>query len=146
MWSRLLSPLRWLARGASRAASAVAGWLRGPLKGLARKLALRSAIQHLPAPLRALAAKVAPGQAHNFGRRWLRATLIVAGALGLVVAVLVSPVAAIIALPIVAIMALVRWQRRRRKTHASDATHNGHNRGFDTSALTNAGRPVTVGS
>jgi cobalamin synthase len=91
--SGLLAPLRWLGRR---------------LSGL-----MRSVARHLPAPLRWLARLLAPGKKRGFGFWWLLATLAVAVALGLVVALLLSPVAGLIALLVVAIWALVRRRRKR---------------------------------
>src|SRR4051794_10231039 len=76
--SGLLAPLRWLGRR---------------LSGLVRSVA-----RHLPAPLRWLARLLAPSKKRGFGFWWLLATLAVAVALGLVVALLLSPVAGLIAL------------------------------------------------
>ncbi|MCW3049741.1 MAG: hypothetical protein JWO74_4025 [Solirubrobacterales bacterium] len=83
-------------------------WLRGKLSGLVRSVARR-----LTAPLRWLARLLAPGRKRGFGFWWLVATLAVALALGLVVALLLSPIAGLIALLIVAIWALVRRTRKR---------------------------------
>jgi hypothetical protein len=86
--SILLAPLRWFGRG---------------LSGLARCVA-----KHLPAPLRWLGRLFDPDAERGFGFWWLVATIGVAVALGLVVALLLSPVAGLIALLVVAIWALVR--------------------------------------
>jgi Flp pilus assembly protein TadB len=89
--------------------------LLAPLRWLGRRLSslVRSVARHLPAPLRWLARLLAPGKKRGFGFWWLLATLAVAVALGLVVALLLSPVAGLIALLVVAIWALVRRRRKR---------------------------------
>jgi hypothetical protein len=114
--SALLAPLRWLARKLSGLVRWVAKRLRAPLRPLARLLMLRWAAKHLPAPLRWLGRLLAPGPERGFGFWWLVATLAVAVALGMVVALLLTPVAGLIALLVVAIWALVR--RHRRDDHA----------------------------
>jgi Flp pilus assembly protein TadB len=91
--SRLLAPLRWLRRKLSRLVRWVA--------------------RHLPAPLIRLASLFDPRRERGFGFWWLVATVAVAVALGMVVALLLSPVAALIALLVVAIWALVRARRRK---------------------------------
>jgi Flp pilus assembly protein TadB len=98
--SGLLAPLRWLGR---------------KLSGLVRWVA-----KHLPAPVRWLARLSAPGRERGFGFWWLVATLGVALALGMVVALLLTPVAGLIALLVVAIWALVRQRRRRRRRKRDD--------------------------
>jgi hypothetical protein len=70
--------------------------------------------QHLPAPLRWLARLFDPDRKRGFGFWWLVATLAIAVALGMVVALLLTPVAGLIALLVVAIWALVRRRRRKR--------------------------------
>jgi Flp pilus assembly protein TadB len=71
-------------------------------------------VKRLPAPLRWLGDVIAPDRERSFGFWWLVATLGVAVALGMVVALLLSPAAGLIALLIVAIWALVRGHRRKR--------------------------------
>jgi uncharacterized membrane protein len=75
---------------------------------------LRSVARHLATPLKWLGRLFAPGRERGFGFWWLVATLAVAVALGMVVALLLSPVAGLIALLVVAIWALVRRRRRKR--------------------------------
>jgi Flp pilus assembly protein TadB len=80
--------------------------------------------KHVPAPLRGLGRLLAPGRERGFGFWWLVATVAVAVAIGIVVALLLVPVAGIIALLVVAIWALVRRHRRKRDdcdSHASRA-------------------------
>jgi hypothetical protein len=93
--SGLLAPLRWLGRR---------------LSGLVRWVA-----KHLPAPVRWLGRLFAPGRERCFGFWWMVATLSVAVALAMVVALLLTPVAGLIALLVMAIWALGRRRRRRRK-------------------------------
>jgi hypothetical protein len=112
--SGLLAPLRWLGRKLSGLVRWVAKGLRAPLRPIARLLMPRWVAKHLPAPLRWLGGLFAPGRDRGFGFWWLVATLGVAVALGLVVALLLTPVAGLIALLVVAIWALVRRRRRRR--------------------------------
>jgi hypothetical protein len=102
----LLAPVRWLARKLS-------GLVRWVAKPIARLLMLRSVARRLARPLRWLGRLLAPGKKRGFGFWWLLATLAVAVALGLVVALLLSPVAGLIALLVVAIWALVRRRRKR---------------------------------
>jgi Flp pilus assembly protein TadB len=115
----LLAPLHWLGRKLSGLVRWVAKRLRAPLRPIARLLMLRWVANHLPAPLRWLGRLVAPGGEHGFGFWWLVATLGVAIALGILVALLLAPVAGLIALLVVAIWVLVR--RRRRKRDDRDA-------------------------
>jgi uncharacterized protein involved in cysteine biosynthesis len=82
------------------------------LRAIARLLMLRWVAEHLPAPLRWLGRLL--GGEHGFGFWWLVATVCIAVALGLVVALLLSPVAGLIALLVVAIWALVRRHRHKR--------------------------------
>jgi hypothetical protein len=100
--SGLLAPLRWLGR-------TLWGLVCRPLGRLVRAVA-----EHLPAPLRWLGRLFVPGGKHGFGFWWLMATLCVALALALVVALLLAPVAGLIALLVVAIWALVRHRRHKR--------------------------------
>jgi cobalamin synthase len=102
--------LRWLGRKLSALVRWVAKRLRAPLRPIARLLMLR----HLAKPMRWLGRLFIPGKERGFGFWWLLATLAVAVALGMVVALLLSPVAGLVALLIVAIWALVR----RRRKHA----------------------------
>jgi Flp pilus assembly protein TadB len=101
--SGLLAPLRWLGRK-----------LSGLVRGLARRL---------PAPVRWLGRLFAPGRERGFGFWWLVATLGVAIAVGLVVALLLTPVAGLIALLVVAIWALVRRRRRKRDDRSPRLPH-----------------------
>jgi membrane protein implicated in regulation of membrane protease activity len=78
--------------------------LLAPLRWLARKLSGLA---------RSVARLLVPGRERGFGFWWLVATLAVAVALGMVVALLLSPVAGLIALLAVAIWALVRRRRKR---------------------------------
>jgi hypothetical protein len=117
----LLAPLRWLGRKLSGLVRWVAKRLSAPLRPIARLLMLRWMAQHLPAPLRWLGGLFAPGRERGFGFWWLVATLAVAVAIGMVVAVLVAPVAGLIALLVVAIWALVR-RRRHKRDDRDDST------------------------
>jgi hypothetical protein len=113
--SALLAPLRWLRRKLSDLVRWVAERLRAPLRPIARRLMLPWVAKHLPAPLRRLACLLAPGRERGFGFWWLVATVGVAIALGMVVALLLTPVAGLIALLVVAIWALVRRRRRKQR-------------------------------
>jgi hypothetical protein len=104
--SVLLAPVRWLGRRLS-------GLVRWVAKPIARLLMLRSVARHLATPLRWLGRLLAPRKKRGFGFWWLLATIAVAVALGLVVALLLSPVAGLIAVLVVAIWALVRRRRKR---------------------------------
>jgi hypothetical protein len=119
--SGLLAPLRWLARKLSGLVRWVAKRLRAPLRPIARLLMLRSVARHLATPLRWLGHLLAPGKKRGFGFWWLLATLAVAVALGMVVALLLSPVAGLIALLVVAIWALVRRRRKRADRTSREA-------------------------
>jgi hypothetical protein len=119
--SGLLAPLRWLGRKLSGLARWVVKRLGSPLRPIARLLMLRWVAEHLPAPLRWLARLVAPDREHGFGFWWLVATLGVAIALGILVALLLTPVAGLIALLVVAIWLLVRRRRRKRDDRTSPA-------------------------
>jgi apolipoprotein N-acyltransferase len=90
--------------------------LRAPLRWLGRKLSglVRRLARHVPAPVRWLGRLFAPGRERGFGFWWLVATLGVAVALGMVVALLLTPAAGLIALLVVAIWALVRRRRHKR--------------------------------
>jgi apolipoprotein N-acyltransferase len=98
----LLAPLRWLNR---------------KLSGLVRRVA-----RHVPAPVRWLGRLFAPGRERGFGFWWLVATLGVAVALGMVVALLLTPAAGLIALLVVAIWALVRRRRHKRADSMGSST------------------------
>jgi hypothetical protein len=111
--SALLAPLRWLGRKLSGLVRWAARRLQAPLRPIARLLTLRWVADRLPAPLRWLGRLIA-GRERGFGFWWLVATLGVAVALGLVVALLLTPVAGLIALLLVAIWALVRRRRHKR--------------------------------
>ena len=109
--SDLLAPLRWL----GRKLSALVSWVGERVRPIARFLQLRSVAKHVPAPLRRWLGRLfAPGTDRGFGYWWLVATLGIAVALGMVVALLLTPVAGLIALLVVALWALVRTLRRRR--------------------------------
>jgi hypothetical protein len=110
----LLAALRRLGRELSGLVRWVAKRLRAPLLPIAQVLILRWIATKLPAPLRWLAGLLVPGRERGFGFWWLVATLGIAVALGLVVALLVTPVAGLIALLVVAIAALVHRHRRKR--------------------------------
>jgi hypothetical protein len=112
--SGLLASLRWLRRRLSRLARWVAQRLRAPVRPIARMLLVRWVATHVPAPLRWLGRLLAPGKERDFGFWWLLATLAVALALGMVVALLLTPVAGLIALLVVGVWALVRRRRRKR--------------------------------
>ena len=122
--SGLLAPLRWLGRRLSGLVRWVAKRLWAPPRLIARLLALRSVARHLATPLRWLGRLLAPGRERGFGFWWLMATLAVAVALGMVVALLLSPAAGLIALLVVAIWALVR-RRRKRESRTSRAPARG---------------------
>jgi len=114
----LLAPLRWLGRKLS-------GLLRWAAKRLAaplRRLMPRWVPKHVPAPLRWLGRLLAPGRERGFGFWWLVATLVIAVALGMVVALLLTPVAGLIALLVVAIWALVRRRRSKRERRSSSSS------------------------
>jgi Flp pilus assembly protein TadB len=64
----------------------------------------------------------APRKERGFGFWWLVATLGVALALGIVVALLLTPVAGLIALLVVAIWALVRRRRHKRARRRDQKT------------------------
>jgi hypothetical protein len=130
-----LAPLRWLGRKLSGLVRWVAKRLQDPLRPIARLLMLRWVANHLPAPLRWLGGLFDPGRARGFGFWWLVATVGIAVALGMVVALLLAPVAGLIAFLVVAIWALVR--RRRHKRDDAD-TRRG------TPGRTSAEAPATV--
>jgi hypothetical protein len=145
--SRLLAPLRWLGRKLSGLVRWVVKRLRAPLRPIARLLMLRWVAEHLPAPLRWLGRLFAPGREHGFGFWWLMATLAVAVALGLVVALLLAPVAGLIALLVVAIWLLVRRRRRKRDDRdirTSRAPARGTKERFGTPGRTGAEAPATA--
>ena len=97
-----LAPLRWLGR---------------KLSGLVRRVA-----RHVPAPVRWLGRLFAPGRERGFGFWWLVATLGVAVALGMVVALLLTPAAGLVALLVVATWALVRRRRHKRTGSMGSST------------------------
>lgn len=110
--SRLLAPLRWLGRKLWGLVRWVAEPLRAPLRPVARLLMLGPVVRRLATPLKWLGRLLVPERERGFGFWWLVATIAIAVALGLVVAVLLSPVAGLIALLVVAIWALVRRRKR----------------------------------
>jgi hypothetical protein len=118
--SGLFAPLRWLARKLSGLVRWVGRRLRAPLRPIARVLMLRWMAEHLPAPLRWLGRLITPDRERGFGFWWLVATLAIAVALGMVVALLLTPVAGLIALLVVAIWALVRRHRHKREDGDAD--------------------------
>ena len=120
--SGLLAPLRWLGRKLSGLARWIAKRLQAPLRPIAGLLLLRWLANHLPAPLRRLGHLIAPDTERGFGFWWLVATLGIAVAVGMVVALLLTPVAGLIALLVVAIWALVRRHRRKRDDRDSRAS------------------------
>ena len=137
--SGLLAPLRWLRHKLSRLARWVAQQLRAPLRPIARLLLLPWVARHVPAPLRWLGRLFAPGKERGFGFWWLVATVAVALALGMVVALLLTPVAGLIALLVVAIWALVRRRRRKRDdgdNRPEPAPARGNKERFDTPGRT----------
>jgi Flp pilus assembly protein TadB len=83
-----------------------ARWLRERAAALLRKL--RS-------PLATLLRAAAGDREPSLGARWLMVTLIVALALGMVLAALLSPVVGVLALIGVGVWALVRRSRGRRR-------------------------------
>ena len=135
--SALLAALRWLGRKLAGLGRWAAKRLQGPLRPVARLLVLRWVAEHLPAPLRWLGRFFGPPSERGFGFWWLVATLAVAVALGLVVALLLTPVAGIIALLIVAIWALVHRRRRKRDDGDDDGA-----RARDIPAPTGAEAPA----
>jgi hypothetical protein len=121
--SGLFAPLRWLGRKLSGLVRWVGRRLWAPLRPIARVLMLRWAVEHLPAPVRWLGRLLTSGKERGFGFWWLVATLAIAVALGMVVALLLTPVAGLIALLVVAIWALFR--RRRDKQQDCDDPTSG---------------------
>jgi Flp pilus assembly protein TadB len=90
-----------------------ARWLRERAAALLRKL--RS-------PFAALLGASTGDRDPSFGARWLRVTLVVALALGVVLAALLSPVVGLLALLGVGVWVLVRRTRgRRRNRQAADS-------------------------
>ena len=138
--SPLLAPLRWLARKLAGLGRWAAKRLQAPLRPVARLLMPRWVAKHVPAPLRWLGRLLASGRERGFGFWWLVATLAVAVALGLVVALLLTPVAGLVAFLIVAIWALVR-RRRRKRDDGDDRTPGARARGIP--APTGAKAPAT---
>jgi hypothetical protein len=130
--SGLHAPLRWLRRKLSGLVRWVAQPLRAPLRPIARLLLPRWVTKHVPAPLRWLVRLIAPGRERGFGFWWLVATLGVAVALGMVVALLLTPVAGLIALLVVAIWALVRHHRHTRDDRDNRGPGRPNNRRFGT--------------
>jgi hypothetical protein len=120
-----LTPLRWL----GRTLSGLARWVDRRLGAPLRRLMPRWVPKHVPAPLKWLGRLFAPGRERGFGFWWLVATLAIAVALGMVVALLLSPVAGLIALLVVAIWALVRRSRSKAARRSS---------------ISSQGRPPTV--
>jgi hypothetical protein len=144
--SGLLAPLRWLGRKLSDLVRWVAKRLRAPLRPIARSLMLRWVANRLPAPLRWLAHLLAPDRERGFGFWWLVATLGIAVALGMVVALLLSPVAGVLAFLVVAIWALVRRHRRKRDdrdNRTSRAPARGTEERFGTPGRTGTEAPAT---
>jgi hypothetical protein len=134
----LLAPLRWLARKLSGLVRWVAKRLRAPLW----------VAKHLPAPLRWLGRLFAPGRERGFGFWWLVATVGVAVALGMVVALLLTPIAGLIAVLVVAVWALVRRRRRKRDDRdqrTSRAPARGAKEPFGTPGRTGAEAPAHRG-
>jgi hypothetical protein len=128
------APLRWLRRKLSDLVRWAAKALRASLRPLIQLPMPEWLAERLPAPVRWLAWLFAPGRERGFGFWWLVATIAVAVALGLVVALLLIPVAALIALLVVAVWALVRRRRRRQDdsaNHAAPASAPGAKQGFD---------------
>jgi apolipoprotein N-acyltransferase len=91
--------------------------LRDPMRPIARLLMLRSAAKHLPAPLRWLGGLVDPGRNRGLGFWWVVATIGIAVALGMVVALLLTPLAGLVAFLVAASWSLAR--RRRHTPHRS---------------------------
>jgi uncharacterized membrane protein len=109
---------------------------------------LRWAAEQLPAPLRWLGSLFDPGRERGFGFWWLVATLGIAVALGMVVALLLTPVAGLIALLVVAIWALVRRRRRKRddRDNRPSRAPRGTKERFDTPGRTGADAPAAAGA
>ena len=102
-----------------------ASGLRSPLRWLGAKLSslVSWVAKRLPAPVRWLARLLAPGQKRGFAFWWLVATLAVAVALGLIVALLLFPVAGLLGLLVLAIWLLVRRRKRKRGDQSARAAH-----------------------
>jgi hypothetical protein len=115
-----LAALRWLRRKLSGLVRWVVKLLRAPLPPIARLPMPHWVAEHLPAPLRWLGYLFGFGRERGFGFWWLVATVAVAVALGMIVALLLTPVAGLVALLVVAIWALVRRHRRRRDDCGND--------------------------
>lgn len=92
--------------------------LRERLAAGARWLGERAAalLRKLRSPFAALLGAVAGDRKQGFRARWLMVTLVVALALGLVLAALLSPVVGLLAFIGVGIWALVRRTRGRQRT------------------------------
>jgi hypothetical protein len=132
------SPLGWLARKLSGLLRWVAQQLRAPLRPISRLLVLPPVVRHLVTPLRWLGRLLVSGKKRGFGFWWLLATVAIAVALGLVVALLLSPVAGLIALLVVAIWAVVRRRRQRadresRTTRAPERAPDAQEPAFTSS-------------
>jgi Flp pilus assembly protein TadB len=109
----LFASLKRFARRLRDRLVAGARWLRERAAALLRKL--RS-------PFAALLGAAAGDGEPSFGARWLMVTLVVALALGLVVAALLSPVVGLLAFIGVGIWALVRrTSGRRRNRRAAES-------------------------
>jgi membrane protein implicated in regulation of membrane protease activity len=100
---------------------------------------LRWVTRHAPPPLRWLGRLLAPDTERGFGFWWLVATLGIAVALGMVVALLLTPIAGLIALLVVAIWALVR----RRQHRTARATARGNEQQSGTPGRTAVEAPAT---
>jgi hypothetical protein len=100
--------LRWLGRQLRKAVHWVAKLLRAPLRPLARTPPWKLARAGLRLLGQALVWRRRPETKRGFGFWWLVVTLVIAVAVGLVVAALLTPVAGILAFLVVGIWALVR--------------------------------------
>lgn len=105
--SWLLAPLRWLRKKVSGAVRWVAKLLRKTLRPALRLMSRW--------PFRAIiGALLRPREQRGFGFWWPIAMIAIAGALGLLVAVLLTPVAGILAALVVGIWAIVSRLSGRR--------------------------------